>query len=69
MVSKVKKKLRDLRGSIQDEIEYPKGSIYELIEKTAEAYPFNIAYEYFGKKVTYREFMIQIKKCFWFWTI
>ena len=48
--------------SIQDEIEYPKGSIYELIEKTAEAYPFNIAYEYFGKKVTYREFMIQIKK-------
>ena len=43
-------------------IEYPKGSIYELIEKTAESYPFYDAYEYFGKKVTYREFMMQIKK-------
>ncbi len=44
------------------DIEYPKVSIYELIEKTSESYPFYDAYEYFGKKVTYREFMIQIKK-------
>jgi len=43
-------------------IEYPNVSIYELIEKTAESYPFYEAYEYFGKTTTYREFMIQIKK-------
>jgi len=43
-------------------IEYPECSIYELIEKTSESYPFYAAYEYFGKKTTYREFMIQIKK-------
>ena len=43
-------------------IEYPNASIYELIEKTAESYPFYDAYEYFGKRVTYREFMIQIKR-------
>lgn len=43
-------------------IEYPQGSIYELIEKTSESYPFYDAYEYFGKKVTYREFMMQIRK-------
>lgn len=48
--------------SNQEKIEYPDGSIYELIEKTAESYPFYDAYEYYGKKVTYREFIIQIKK-------
>ena len=48
--------------SLEEDIKYPKCSIYELIEKTAESYPFYVAYEYFGKKVTYREFMIQIKK-------
>ena len=36
-------------------ITYPKVSIYELIEKTAESYPFYEAYQYFGKTTTYRE--------------
>lgn len=48
--------------SDMDEIKYPDLSIYELIEKTAETYPYNIAYEYYGKKVTYRDFIIKIKK-------
>ena len=43
-------------------IKYPQVSIYELIEKTSESYPFYDAYQYFGKTTTYREFMIQIKK-------
>ena len=43
-------------------INYPDLSIYELIEKTAEAYPYNYAYEYYGNKVTYRDFIIKIKK-------
>ena len=43
-------------------IDYPKLSIYELIEKTCEAYPNNYAFEYFGNKITYKEFLFRIKK-------
>lgn len=46
----------------KDKIDYPNLTIYELIEKTANTYPNNIAYEYYGKKVTYREFIYKIKK-------
>ncbi len=44
-------------------IKYPQLTIFELINRTAESYPFNYAYEYYGKKVTYREFIMKIKKC------
>ena len=45
-----------------NKINYPDLTIYELIEKTAKTYPSNYAYEYYGKKVTYRDFIIKIKK-------
>ena len=45
-----------------NKIEYPDLSIYELIEKTATMYPYNYAYEYYGKRVTFREFIVKIKK-------
>ena len=45
-----------------NEIDYPDLSIYELVEKTSLTYPHNFAYEYYGKKVTYKEFIIKIKK-------
>jgi len=43
-------------------IDYPDLTIYELVEKTCETYPNNYAFEYYGKKITYREFLIKIKK-------
>ena len=43
-------------------INYPNLTIYELIEKTANTYPSYYAYEYYGKKVTYRDFIGKIKK-------
>ena len=43
-------------------INYPNLTIYELIEKTANTYPSYYAYEYYGKKVTYREFISKIKR-------
>ena len=46
----------------KEEIKYPDMTIYELIEKTAMAYPNNYAFEYYGKKITYREFLMRIKK-------
>ena len=41
-------------------INYPDLTLFELINKTAESYPYNFAYEYYGKKVTYKEFIIKI---------
>ena len=39
---------------INNSINYPDLTIYQLIEKTAMKYPFNYAYEYYGKKVRER---------------
>ena len=43
-------------------IDYPDLTIYELIAKTAEMYPNNYAFLYYGKKITYKEFLMRIKK-------
>jgi len=43
-------------------IDYPDLTIYQLIEKTCEAYPNNYAFEYYGNKITYKEFLVRIKK-------
>ena len=45
-----------------NKINYPDLTIYELIEKTANTYPSYYAYEYYGKKVTYKEFISKIKR-------
>ena len=45
-----------------NKLDYPDLTIYELIEKTANTYPSYYAYEYYGKKVTYKEFIFKIKK-------
>ena len=45
-----------------NKINYPNLTIYELIEKTAKTYPSYYAYEYYGKKVTYSEFITKIKR-------
>ena len=50
-------------GDVPEHLDYPDVSIYELIERTAENYPYYYALEYFGKKITYREFILKIKKC------
>ena len=45
------------------DIKYPDLTIYELINKTAKSYPHYYAYEYYGTKVTYKEFINKIKRC------
>ena len=42
-------------------IDYPKGSMIDALMEVSRKYPEYYAYEYFGKKVTYREFMKQIE--------
>ena len=40
---------------------YPSGSMVDALMKVSRKYPEYFAYEYFGKKVTYRVFMKQIE--------
>ena len=44
-------------------LEYPDCSMVELVARTAEAYPDVVAYEFFGGKTTYRQFMEEIRHC------
>ena len=46
-----------------NKINYPDLSIYELIEKTSKSFPNYDAYKYFGKTVSYKDFIIKIKRC------
>ena len=74
ILSKINKFVSDVVSKITDKqpwykyydkggkIEYPNLTIYELIEKTCNAYPNNYALEYYGKRITYRELLIKIKR-------
>lgn len=44
-------------------IDYPDCTIYELIERKAGSFPENCAINYFGKRISYRRLISEIKKC------
>ena len=41
-------------------LDYPECSMYEMVRNTSSKYPTNIAYSYYGKKVTYKSFVSDI---------
>ena len=45
---------------MQKHIDYPDVSMYEMVRRSANSYPSNIAYTYFGNKVTYKTFLKRI---------
>ena len=45
---------------MRSHIEYPDTSMYDLVRRSALKHPANIAYTYFGNKVTYKSFLIKI---------
>ena len=50
-------------GDIPHNLEYPDCSLTELVFKTAHKYPEIFAYDFFGCKKTYAEFIEEIKLC------
>ena len=44
-------------------LEYPECTIYELIAEKADRYPEYCALDYFGRTVTYRRLVSEIRKC------
>ncbi len=47
--------------NIKPNLKYPKGSMIDALMDVANKYPEYYAYEYFGKKVTFRQFIKQIE--------
>ena len=47
---------------IPETLEFPDCSIVDMIIQTAEKYPDNVAYSYYGHKVTYKNFVKKIEK-------
>lgn len=49
-------------GNIPANLEYPDYSMVDMIIDAAQKYPDNIAYTYYGSKVTFKEFVQRIKR-------
>lgn len=47
----------------EQNIDVPEGCLYDLIKQTAHQYPNHIAYDYFGVKKTFQEFIKEIESC------
>ncbi len=48
--------------NIPSSIEYPDCSMVDMIMQSAEKWPDNVAYSYYGHKVTYKNFIRKIEK-------
>lgn len=48
--------------NIPEHLEYPDCSIVDMIMQSAEKWPDNVAYSYYGHKVTYKNFIKKIEK-------
>lgn len=53
----------DSYGSVPKHLEYPDVSMVALVEKSANEHPDLAAYEFMGRKTTYRSFMEDIHTC------
>ena len=49
-------------GKIPKTIDYPRLTMYRLIEQTARSVPDSIAYEFMGKETTYAQFLARIDR-------
>ncbi|HAL63196.1 MAG TPA: AMP-dependent synthetase [Clostridiales bacterium] len=50
-------------GNIPEHLEYFDGSMFEMVEKIAEKYPNNIAFDFMGRSTTYQKLAEGVKKC------
>lgn len=49
-------------GQVNFHQQYPDGTMFAFLEQTANAYPDAIAYDFLGKKTTYRGFIAEIRR-------
>ena len=63
MIDKIKTPWYKHYDGVREHLEYPEGSLFELLEASAEKHPDYISYNYFGAKHTYKEFIDEINCC------
>ncbi|MBR5270837.1 MAG: AMP-binding protein [Clostridia bacterium] len=54
---------KDHMGDVPMHIDYFDGSMYEAVEKIAQKYPNNIAFDFMGRSTTYAKMIEQIQRC------
>ncbi|MBQ9832885.1 MAG: AMP-binding protein [Clostridia bacterium] len=62
-MSEIKAPWLDFYGDVPHTLEYPHTTMFEEIEALAEKYPDYIAYDFMGKKTTYKQAIEDIKAC------
>ena len=50
-------------GDVPATLDYFQGSMVEAVEKIAEQYPNNIAFDFMGRSTTYKDLVANIEKC------
>ena len=50
------------KGNVRKHIDYPRLTMFQMIQRMAEQYPTAPAYEFFGKKTSYRQFVAKIER-------
>jgi len=53
----------DYYGDVPHHIDYPEVTMYEALALTAERSPEAVAYDFFGRQATYRQFVAEIDRC------
>ena len=49
-------------SKVREHLDYPKLTMFQMVERMAAAYPNYPAYEFYGKKTTYRQFVSRIER-------
>lgn len=63
MENKVKMPWANSTGGVPLYLDYFNGTMVEMVEDVASKYPNYFAYDFMGKKTTYKEFVRQIEEC------
>ena len=50
-------------GDIPVKLDYFDGTMYEMVEKMADKYPNYVAFDFMGRKTTYKKFSETVEKC------
>ncbi len=59
----VKTPWKEHLGEVPFHLDYFDGTMFEAVEKIATQYPNNIAFDFMGRKTTYRQMLTEIERC------
>jgi len=62
-MSTVKTPWADHMGDLPMHLDYFEGSMFEALEKTAQQYPNNIAFDFMGRPTTYKKLVQEVENC------